>query len=58
MLGSAVLLALIIGLVLSGPWFPFSRGWGYWPVSALALVLAIWIGLIWLGWIAVALPGP
>ena len=57
MLGSAVLLALILALVLSGPWFPFSRSWGYWPISAAALVLAIWIGLIWLGWIVVALPG-
>ena len=57
MLGTAVLLALILALVLSGPWFPFARAWGYWPATGMALVLAIWIGLIWLGWIAIALPG-
>ena len=57
MLGTAVLLALVLALVLSGPWFPFARGWGYWPATGVALVLAIWTGLIWFGWIAIALPG-
>ena len=56
MLGTAVLVALVLALILSGPWFPFARGWGHWPVTGLAVALAVWIGLIWLGWIVIAWP--
>ena len=56
MLGSLVLVALILALVLAGPWSPLTRGWGHWPVTAAAAALAIWIGLIWFGWIVLAWP--
>jgi hypothetical protein len=57
MLGTAALVALVVALVLSGPWFPFARAWGYWPLTGLIVVLAVWIGLIWFGWIVIAWPG-
>ena len=57
MIGSAVLILLMLALVLAGPWSPLARSWGYWPVTAVAVALAAWIGLIWLGWIVAAWPG-
>ena len=47
MLGSLVLVALLLALVLAGPWSPLARGWGHWPVTAAAAALAVWVGLIW-----------
>ena len=56
MLGTAVLVALILALILSGPGVPFARGWGHWPVTGLTVALAVWVGLIWFGWIVIAWP--
>ena len=56
MLGSIILGLLMLALLMAGPWWPFSRAWGYWPVTGLAAALVIWLALIWLGWIAATWP--
>ena len=36
-----ILLVLVILLVATGPWYPYSRGWGYAPSGLLTVVLVI-----------------
>lgn len=36
-----ILLILLIVLVFSGPWYPYSRSWGYGPSGALVFILII-----------------
>jgi hypothetical protein len=41
MLGTLLLILLILMLVGALPAWPYSRGWGYYPSSGLALVLIV-----------------
>jgi hypothetical protein len=36
-----ILLVLLIVLALTGPWYPYSRNWGYGPSGLLTVVLII-----------------
>jgi hypothetical protein len=36
-----ILLVLLIVLALTGPWYPYSRNWGYGPSGLLGIVLII-----------------
>jgi hypothetical protein len=38
-LGAAILIALIALLIASAPVWPHSRGWGYGPSGAIAIVV-------------------
>ena len=41
MLGTLLLILLILMLVGALPAWPYSRGWGYYPSSGLAIVLIV-----------------
>lgn len=47
MLIAVLIVLLILGLLGSGPWFPYSAGWGYGPSGLIGVVLAI-ILITWL----------
>lgn len=36
-----IIVILLVVLALSGPWYPYSRQWGYGPSGALGLLLLI-----------------
>jgi hypothetical protein len=56
MFGFWLLLGLFLLLLIAGPWWPYSRGWGYFPVVVVLVLLLFWLLLIWLGWVAVLFP--
>lgn len=56
MVGFWLLVLLFILLIFAVPWWPYSRTWGYRPVSILLAVLLIWLLLVWIGWVAVTWP--
>ena len=45
-----LLMVVIVVLTLALPTWPYSRGWGYYPIGGLGLVLLIAIILIVMGW--------
>ena len=57
MWGLLVLLILILLFAATVPIYPYSRGWGYSPMSVILLVAAFWLILIYFGWIAMWWPG-
>ena len=52
MLGLIFLLVLLVTLFAAAPMWPHSRHWGYYPAAILSLLLLVWIGLIWFGFVA------
>lgn len=52
MLGFWLLLLLLLLWLVVLPWWPYSRGWGYWPGGAVFAVVLAWLFLIWFGLIA------
>lgn len=48
-LGTIVLILLILLLLGALPTWPYSRGWGYYPVGGVGLILVIIVVLIALG---------
>lgn len=56
MFGFWFLLVLLILIFVAMPWWPYSRGWGYFPGGILIALLLLWLLLIWLGYIAWAWP--
>ena len=52
MVGFWLLILLFLVLVAVGPWWPFSRGWGYTPLAALVGLLLVWMLAVWPGWVA------
>lgn len=49
MLGTLLLIIVILLLIGVLPTWPHSRGWGYYPSSALGLILVIVLVLMLLG---------
>ena len=49
MLGTVLIIILILLLIGAIPSWPYSRGWGYFPVGGITLVLIIIIILLLLG---------
>lgn len=47
---------MLVLLVLALPWWPYSRGWGYWPGGALQPRLILLFALAWWGFLAVLRP--
>lgn len=37
----AIIIILILFGGLGGPWWPYSRGWGYYPVGGVGLLLVV-----------------
>jgi hypothetical protein len=56
MLGFWLLILMLICLFALVPWWPYSRGWGYWPGSGVAVIIVAWVVLMWIGIIAVSWP--
>jgi hypothetical protein len=52
MLGIIFLVILIVTLFAVVPVWPHSREWGHYPAAVLSLLLLVWIGLIWFGFVA------
>ena len=48
-LGTILLVVIILFLIGALPAWPYSRGWGYAPGGALALVLVALLALVLLG---------
>ncbi|MDN2580083.1 DUF3309 family protein [Aquibium sp. ELW1220] len=62
-MGLFVLLILIVLFAATVPVYPYSRGWGYSPVSVILLLAAFWLILIYFGlvaiwWPTVGVPAP
>ena len=57
MLGFWLLVILAILLIALIPTWPYSRGWGYYPAGFLAVLLLLWLLLIWFGYVALWYPG-
>lgn len=49
MLGTVLLIILILLLVGALPTWPYSAGWGYYPVGGLGIVLIILLILLLMG---------
>lgn len=56
MWGFSILVLLLLLLALSMPTYPYSRAWGYTPVGGLAILLLIWVFLLYFGWVAIWWP--
>jgi Protein of unknown function (DUF3309) len=56
MVGFGLMILLSLLLVAVGPWWPFSRGWGYTPLAGLVGMLLVWMLVVWLGWVAFIWP--
>jgi hypothetical protein len=48
-LGTILLIVLILILIGALPTWPYSRGWGYYPVGGVGLVLIIIVILLLMG---------
>lgn len=57
MWGFWILVVLIVLLLASGPWYPYSRGWGYRRMALLGALLIIWLLILWSGTVLFSLPG-
>jgi hypothetical protein len=51
MLTPVLIVLLVVLLVGAFPAYPYSRGWGYYPSSALGVVLVILLVLLLLGFV-------
>jgi hypothetical protein len=49
MLTPVLIILLVLLLVGAFPAYPYSRGWGYYPSSALGVVLVVLLVLLLLG---------
>lgn len=49
MLGTILIIILILALIGALPRWPYSSGWGYYPVGGLGLLLVIVLILLLLG---------
>jgi len=58
MIWTLLLILLILLLIATFPVYPYSRGWGYYPTSALAILLIVYLFLIWFGLVALWYPWP
>ncbi|WP_119422348.1 DUF3309 family protein [Desertibaculum subflavum] len=47
MLAFLVFVAFMATLIFVGPWWPYSRGWGYRPATAVLALLAVWALVLW-----------
>jgi hypothetical protein len=56
MAGFWILLLLLIALVASAPFYPYNRGWGTRPATILAILMVVWLLVIFLGFVSFALP--
>jgi hypothetical protein len=54
MLYLVILILLIVLLFGTGPWYPYSRSWGYQPMGVVGILLILLLVLL----IAGALPPP
>lgn len=50
-LGTVLLIALIVLVILALPTWPYSRGWGYMPGGILGLILIIVLILYLMGYL-------
>lgn len=48
-MGTILLIILIVLLLGTGPWYPYSRQWGYQPISLGGILLIILIVLLLFG---------
>lgn len=48
-MGFWVLVVLFLLLLAAGPWWPYSRSWGYWPGGFILGLLILWLALLWMG---------
>jgi hypothetical protein len=52
LIGFWVMILLFVLLLATGPWWPYSGGWGYAPAGILLVALLVWLLVAWLGWVA------
>lgn len=52
MFGFWILLILILLFAATVPLYPYSRGWGYSPISVIILIAVFWMILIYFGYVA------
>jgi hypothetical protein len=38
-----IIIVILILLLATGPWYPYSRNWGYSPVGLLLLILILYL---------------
>jgi hypothetical protein len=57
MIGFWLALVLFLLFLASGPWWPYSRGWGAAPAAVILTALLLWLLLGWFGWVAISWPG-
>lgn len=50
-MGLLLLILLLVLLLAAIPTWPYSRGWGYYPSSGLAVVLVVVLVFVLLGYI-------
>jgi hypothetical protein len=56
MIGFYVLVLLLLALLLAGPWWPYSRGWGFTPAGVILAGLLLWALIAWFAFIPFAWP--
>ncbi|HEV7263894.1 MAG TPA: DUF3309 family protein [Falsiroseomonas sp.] len=56
MIGFYVLVLLVLALLLAGPWWPYSRRWGFTPAGVILAGLLLWALIAWLAFIPFAWP--
>jgi hypothetical protein len=56
MLGFWTLALLFLALAAAGPWWPFSRGFGFTPAAFVLALLLAWLAVVWIGWLPFAWP--
>ncbi|HEV7368215.1 DUF3309 family protein [Arenibaculum sp.] len=56
MLGFWIPFLLLLVVIATMPWWPYSGRWGYGPGGLVIALLVVWLLMIWLGWVAWAWP--
>ena len=56
MISTLVLFLLVVLLVATQPFYPYSRGWGYLPADIVALLLVVFVVLIALDYVTLWYP--
>jgi len=46
-----ILALLCVALLAAGPWWPYSRGWGFAPIGVALAALLLWLLILWMGWV-------